>query len=571
MKKIGIFFSIFLMPFLAYAHEFTLVYTGNSYSTLYSCGSCPASVGGGIARRAAKIKDIRKKTKNVLLLDSGNFTAAGPLDQASISPEMDKKRSVFYYGAMDAIGYDAANLGEAEFNLGLDFIKDSIKTHKFKFISANVQLEGALPYYIKDFKSFKIAVIGLGPQSLYKKAGVKVEDYEKALKSALEKIKNKADFIILASSLGDEVNLRIAEKFKEIKVIISAGNNISSTPQEKVQDTIILRPSYRAQELRMADFNVKSNKIIKWEFKKENLSLDVVPDAQVKEAIPACFRDNDCPRKEGLVGRCQNPGELKAVCTYYEPKRIEALLITDTQCPFCSTEMTKKVFKNMFLGIEFKTIDYRDKEASELIKKYSLNTLPSFILPNEIKNESGFEVAAKLFEENDGKFLAKKEVAGLFLLLTRKEIPKRIDFFFNPYEKDTDKVLSDLLQFQKESNISLNIHFIVPAQAVEGYPQEELKVALALKKLFPEKFTGYLTQRLKDIRSASCIDSLTALGLDYKKVIEFSKSKDMESLIKENTALAEEIGISDGNVILINNNRIFKVFQVKAEDLKKFF
>jgi hypothetical protein len=49
------------------------------------------------------------------------------------------------------------------------------------------------------------------------------------------------------------------------------------------------------------------------------------------------------------------------------------------------------------------------------------------------------------------------------------------------------------------------------------------------------------------------------------------KSKEMEKLIKENDKLINELGVTDGNVLLINNNRIFKVFQIKKEDLRKLF
>lgn len=571
MKNLSIFLCLLFAPLFSYANEFTLVYTGNSYATLYPCGSCPASIGGGITRRAAKIKSLKIKTKNILLIDGGNFTAGGVLDRASINPQMDEKRSTFYYSAMDKIGYDAVVLGEAEFNFGSDFIKSNIKTHKFKFISANADIEGALPYLIKGFPGFKVAVIGLSPESIHKKTGLKIEDYENALKGALGKIKNKANLVILASALGDRANLAIAEKFKELKVIISCGPNTGSAPYEKVQDTIILRPAYRAQDLRMVNFDVKGNKIIKWDFKREPLALNMPEDAAAKEVVPACFTDNDCPAKPGLISRCQNPGELKAACAYYEPKRFEALLITDEKCPFCTTEVSKTFLKGIFAGIDFKVIDYHSKEALNLIKKYSVTTLPCFILPKEIKDENTFNAASKIFEEKEGKFLLKKEAAGLFLFLERKEIPRRIDFFLNLYEPKGLGVLTDLINFQKNNNVALSTYIILPGNVSGGYPEEEIKVALAVKKLFPEKFGAYLIQRLKNIRNTSCADSLGALGLDYKKIMEFVKSKNMESLLKENAKLAQELSVSEGNVILINNNRLFKVFQIKAEDLKKFF
>jgi hypothetical protein len=571
MKKLLATIFLFSLPFLSYAHEFTLVYTGNSYATLYPCGSCPASVGGGISRRAAKIKDTKAKIKNVLVIDGGNFTGSGNLDRSSVNPEIDKKRTSIYYATMDKIGYDAAILGEAEFNFGLGFVSANVNNHKFKFISANTSLEGVLPYFIKEFPSFKVAVVGLSPLSLYKKVGLNVQGYEEALGNVFAKLKNKVDFIIVASAAGDEENLVIAKKFKEINVILSTGGNVSSVPNEKIEDTIILRPSYRAQELRMVNFEIKKNKIIKWDFKKETLALDTPEATEVREIIPACFGNNDCPRKEGLISRCQDPGESKAVCAYYEPKKIEALLITDEECKFCATETPRNILKSLFLGINFKIVDYRNNRAKELIKKYSIATIPCFILPAEIKNEEDFDTVSKMFEEKEGKFFLKKELAGLFLFLQRKEVARRIDFFLDLYAQNANKILEDLIEFQKNNKVSLDIHIIISEQENVGYPREELKIALAIKKLFPQKFAAYLKERTKTIRSVSYNDSLNGLGLDYKNILNLSKSKEMEKLIKENSALAEEVSVNDGNVILVNNKRVFKVFQIETKDLKKFF
>ncbi len=42
-------------------------------------------------------------------------------------------------------------------------------------------------------------------------------------------------------------------------------------------------------------------------------------------------------------------------------------------------------------------------------------------------------------------------------------------------------------------------------------------------------------------------------------------------LVDKNQELVEDLMIRDGNVILINNNKIFKVFNIDKEELKSFF
>jgi hypothetical protein len=453
----------------------------------------------------------------------------------------------------------------------LDFAKQNIKKYKFKFISANLGLERVVPYYIKQFKGFKVAVIGLSPDSIHKKTGLEVGDYEAAVKAALEKLKGQADFVILASAIGDELSLRIAEKFKEIKIVLVSGDVTEARPYEELGEVMLLRPAYRAQEIRMATIDVKDKKIVKWKFKQEKLPLTIEEDLQVKRSIPACFSDADCPAKEGLVVQCQSPGKLNAVCTYVEPKTIEAILITDKSCPFCVVDVPVGVLKKVFPGLVFRTLDYRDKEASELIKKYSIDALPLFILPGEIKSEKSFSKVSAIFSEREGKLILNKELAGLFLFIKRTEIPRRIDFFLNPYEENASTILDALMSFAENNKIDFQISLIIPKENTIGYPEEELKIALAVKKDFPKEYLKYLALRVKDIQKTSFIDSLQALGLDYKKTADLAKSGDIQSLIKENDKLIKELSVTDGNVILINNNRIFKVFQIQEKDLKKFF
>lgn len=573
MKKLIIAICFIVLPSTVYAHKLTIVYTGNSYASLYPCGHCPASVGGGVARRATAIEDIKAKNPDILILDAGNFTAGGKLDGASINPSMDEKRSIYYYFAMQAMGYDAVALGEAEFNFGTDFIKNNIKKFKFKTISANLDIEGTLPYYMKQFKSFKVGVVGLTPQAIRKSTGLDVKDYAKALNSVLAQLKGKVDFIILLSSLGDQENQAIAKKFTDIKLILSSGNILDySLTDEKINDTIIVKPSYFAKDLRVIDLDVKLNKIISSSIKRVPLPLTTKENQQIIKIIPSCFAASDCRMKEGLVSTCQNPGELAAVCTYVEPQKFEAILITDTNCKFCSTQFSESILRDLFMGISFKIIDYKNAKAVELIKKYSITSLPAFILPEEVKKDANFLRVSDFFEEKGGQVLPKNELSGIFLFLERKEIPNRIDLFLNLYEPETAGVLKDLSRFSLKNKINLNVYFIFEKKAsLAGYPQEELKIAYAVRKAFPDKFIDYLIVRLGDIKTKSWIESLKVLGLDYKKIKEAADSKGVANLILENDKMLKSINVTSGNVILVNNNRIFKVFQVNSADLENFF
>lgn len=571
MKQIIFLLCFFVLPFMSYSAELTVIYTGNSYSSLYPCGHCPSSVGGGITRRATIIADTKSKSKNVILIDAGEFTAGGALDEASINVEADKSRTTYYCKALQTMGYDAVGIGETDFNFGAGFLKNNIKKFGLKAVGSNLSLEGVSPYYIKEFPGFKVGIIGLSSQSISEKNSISVTDYETALTDSIKKIKSKVKFIILVSSLGDKINSEIAKKFTDINLILSSGNILSSKDYDKINDIILMRPSYMAKDVRIANIEIKNNKISNFDFKKEKLALSVKEDTEVKKVIPACFRDNDCQKREGLAASCQNQGSDKAACLYFEPNKIETLLITDTACSFCVTDVTQSLLKEVFLGINFKVMDYNDPQAKELIKKYNITTLPAFILPQEIKKEKEFPKITKFVYEKDGKFLLKPQLSGLFMLLNRKEIPRRIDYFVDLYEPSALSVFNDLVSFCKKENIKLDVHFFLTEANTFGYPKEEIRMVLAVKKALPDKFFEYIAKRLADTRNTSWTDSFEALNIDYNKIKETAKSKNVNKMIEDNDKLISELAVNYGSVILVNNNKIFALLKVEPKDLEKLF
>ena len=115
---------------------------------------------GGYARRMGLIAQERKADKNLLLLDAGDFCQGTPYFN-------------FYGGrveieAMNRMGYDAATLGNHEFDNGLDSLAMLIRMARFPFVCANYDftgtpLEGLVqPYIILDKGGLKVGIFGLG-------------------------------------------------------------------------------------------------------------------------------------------------------------------------------------------------------------------------------------------------------------------------------------------------------------------------------------------------------------------------------------------------------------------------
>lgn len=115
---------------------------------------------GGFARRAELIGRARLENEHVLLLDSGDIVQGTPYyNLYGGAPEME---------LMARMGYDAATLGNHEFDKGMDHLAGLIKMTSFPFINCNYDVSGTplegllVPYKIFEKGTARIGVIGLG-------------------------------------------------------------------------------------------------------------------------------------------------------------------------------------------------------------------------------------------------------------------------------------------------------------------------------------------------------------------------------------------------------------------------
>lgn len=112
----------------------------------------------------------QKQGANVLLLDAGDFSQGTNL--------------VNYYKGLDAIyfmnaaGYDAASLGNHEFDFGLDALKAMSDAAQFPILDANILNKETGEPYLQDhtvftFKNMKVGVFGLDTPETQTKANPK--------------------------------------------------------------------------------------------------------------------------------------------------------------------------------------------------------------------------------------------------------------------------------------------------------------------------------------------------------------------------------------------------------------
>ncbi len=186
---------------------------------------------GGAARRAALIRQVRAEQKHVLLFDSGDIFQGTPYFN-------------FYHGElefklMSEMGYDAATIGNHDFDAGIDGLYRQLPNAKFPFIVSNYDFSDTvmngktLPYKVFKIEQMKIGVLGLGieleglvPKALYDQTRYLDPIANANRVAAILKNDEKCDYVICLSHLGYKYgdrkvsDINLAQNSRDIDLIL---------------------------------------------------------------------------------------------------------------------------------------------------------------------------------------------------------------------------------------------------------------------------------------------------------------------------------------------------------------
>jgi 5'-nucleotidase len=186
---------------------------------------------GGVARRATLIEKVRQENPNTLLFDAGDIFQG--------TPYFNIYGGEIEFRLMSMLKYDAATIGNHDFDHGIDGLYAQLPNATFPFVNANYDFSKTiLDNHIKPYKIFikngiKIGVFGLGIEltGLVDSANYKETKYLDPVEIAQNvsktlKEEEHCDLIVCLSHLGyhyksDKIDdLKLAAKTKDIDLII---------------------------------------------------------------------------------------------------------------------------------------------------------------------------------------------------------------------------------------------------------------------------------------------------------------------------------------------------------------
>ena len=92
----------------------------------------------GLVRTATLIAQARQQATNSVLVDNGDLIQGSPLGDYIASKGLKAGDVHPVYLAMNTLGYSVGNIGNHEFNYGLDYLKKALAGAKFPYVNANL-------------------------------------------------------------------------------------------------------------------------------------------------------------------------------------------------------------------------------------------------------------------------------------------------------------------------------------------------------------------------------------------------------------------------------------------------
>ncbi len=268
------------------SNKITILHTNDTHSNIDPFPENHAKFPGqgGVSRRFEMIQKIRSEEENVLLLDAGDIFQG--------TPYFNMFGGVLEMKLMTKLGYDAATMGNHDFDGGIDGFKSAKEHAEFPFLCsnydfANTELDGLTePYTIFEKGKYKVGIFGVGveldglvPDNKYGETEY-LNPVETATDCAAKLKEAGCDLIICLSHLGyayedkermSDVNL--ARQTKDIHLII--GGHTHTFLEKPVEETnadgktvLINQVGWGGINLGRIDFHFEKSK-----FEQEELIL----------------------------------------------------------------------------------------------------------------------------------------------------------------------------------------------------------------------------------------------------------------------------------------------------------
>jgi 2',3'-cyclic-nucleotide 2'-phosphodiesterase (5'-nucleotidase family) len=249
---------------LAYAQSpvrtFTILHTNDLHAHLL-----PDSDGlGGFAYLAAELRHQREGCTTCLYLNAGDLVQGTPVSTIY--------HGIPVYRISNLLGIDVATLGNHEFDYGWKSIATFLKTARYPVVTDNIvnasgQLLTGKGYVIKQLGGIRIAIVGVmlgdlvGNLSTEEQVGPwKVEPVVDAVRKTVDRIRGKADLIVVVGHIHSAEAEQIEHQVPEVSIVVIGHEHKGYTEVRRFENHYIVEAKSYGVELGRLDFQFDTEK-----------------------------------------------------------------------------------------------------------------------------------------------------------------------------------------------------------------------------------------------------------------------------------------------------------------------
>lgn len=171
---------------------------------------------------------------------------------------------------LNAMGYDAAAVGNHEFDFGLDVLRARAFEAHFPLLSANIRNRddgrvpeeyGIQPYVVVTVNGIRVGLVGLTTRSTPRSTNpINVRtfdfiDYETALREVVPQARDAgAEMILVPAHICRDEALTLAQAVRDLDIQLIGGGHCNELFSTKVGDIVVLEGGFHFTSYAYADF-----------------------------------------------------------------------------------------------------------------------------------------------------------------------------------------------------------------------------------------------------------------------------------------------------------------------------
>lgn len=245
---------------------------------------------------AAAVEACRDTVRTVVLLDAGDrWTGDAYVDRAP-TPGMP------VIALMNRLGYDAATLGNHEFDWGQAYLGRMLDSMEFEAVCANVVTDTCTfpqvrPYTILERDGLKIGVVGVvtnyegpghpaGNKSSF--AGLEFPDPQQMAVRYAAELRPQVDVLVLVSHMGDDRDAELLGRETRYDVVI--GGHTHELRDTLVNGTLLTQTGKKLANVGVTRITLCGRRVTGVDY--ELVSLDgYAPDAEFAQQVDGYFAE----------------------------------------------------------------------------------------------------------------------------------------------------------------------------------------------------------------------------------------------------------------------------------------